>query len=188
MLSETAKSAGVRTELRKGEFGMQKFVHIVDTINRYIGKTVSLLVPVMVLIIIYEVFMRYLFNAPTAWVHDMSGWLQAAYIMLGGAYALQKDYFVRVDILYTKFPPKIKALIDLTLSSVLFFLFLYIIIWRGWLFAYKSFSLAEVSATGAWAGRVWPAKMSVPIGGLLLALAWISKMLQNLSLLAKKDG
>ena len=42
-------------------------------------------------VVMYEVLARYFFNLPTRWTYDARrGWLQVAYVFLGGAYALQK--------------------------------------------------------------------------------------------------
>ncbi len=71
-----------------------------DAANEAIGRAVSLLIFVMIAVVMYETVGRYFFNAPTPWAHETSGWLQVAYIFLGGAFALQRDYLVRVDLIY----------------------------------------------------------------------------------------
>ena len=44
---------------------------VVDRISLGLGKALSLLFLVAVALTVYEVVMRYAFNAPTIWVHDV---------------------------------------------------------------------------------------------------------------------
>jgi TRAP-type mannitol/chloroaromatic compound transport system permease small subunit len=158
---------------------MTRFVALVHGLNAAIGRAVSLFIYVMIFVIMYETLARYFFNAPTAWAHDVSGWLQVAYVFLGGAYALQKGYLVRVDVLYASLSPRAQATIDLTASTVMFVCFATVMIWKGSTLALQSFAMGETSSTGVWRGPVYPAKFMVPIGMGLLCLAWLARMAQQ---------
>ena len=54
------------------EHKMQRFIDLIDTINKYISDGLSLLFVPMTLIAMYEVVMRYFFNSPTTWVWDIN--------------------------------------------------------------------------------------------------------------------
>ena len=152
---------------------------MVSSIERFIeavGRVVSLGIFVLIGVVMYEVLARYFFNLPTRWTYDTSGWLQVTYVFLGGAYALQKGYFVRVDVFYTHVSPRAQAWIDVTLSTVLFLLFAGVLFWRGLVLALASYAMNEVSSSGTWGGPVWPAKFMIPIGVGLLALAWLARV------------
>ena len=103
--------------------------------------------------------------------------------VLGGAYALQRGYFVRVDVFYTKLTPRMQAWIDVTISTALFVLFASVLIWRGFALAITSYEMNEISSTGIWNGPVWPAKFMVPIGMLLLSVAWFTRVARQVLLL-----
>ncbi|MGR5502221.1 TRAP transporter small permease subunit [Vibrio sp. DNB22_10_4] len=64
------------------------------------GNALSLLFIFTVAISFYEVLMRYVFNAPTVWVHETASFLGGSLFVIGGAYALAIDKHVRVVILY----------------------------------------------------------------------------------------
>ena len=49
---------------------------------------------------VYEVFARYYFTAPTVWAYDMSRMIYGAMFVLGAAYALSKGVHIRSDFLY----------------------------------------------------------------------------------------
>ena len=150
----------------------------IDAINKWIGTFAAYLVYVIIAIILYEIIMRSAFNHPTPWVHDTSGWLQVFYVFFGGAWALQRGYLVRVDVLYQQFPARVRAFIDLVITSLLMGLFIWVMIDKGYDFALKSFNRGETPMNGAWEGPVWPAKFAVVIGSLLLGLAWFSKAIR----------
>lgn len=156
-----------------------RLVTWVDRVNGAIGRLVSLAIFVMIGVIMIEIVARYFLNAPTPWAHDVSRWLQVAYVFLGGAFALQRGYLVRVDVLYASLPPRVQALIDLFVSTVFFGCFAVVMIWKGTDLALQSLAMNEVSATGAWRGPVWPAKFMVPIGMALLTLAWLARMAEQ---------
>lgn len=158
---------------------MRELSSRIDALNATIGRAVSFLIFIMIGAIIYEVVARFFFNAPTPWAHDVSGWLQVGYVFLGGAWALQRGFLVRVDVLYQEFPVRVQALIDLTLSTVLFAVFAYIMIKHGTAFAYKSFEMGEISANGAWRGKVYPAKFMIPIGMALMSLSWFARCVRQ---------
>lgn len=157
-----------------------RFLDAIDGMIEIIGKVVSTLILVIIAIIVFELASRTFFDHATAWAHELGSWLQVAFIFLGGAYALKHDQFVRIDLLYSRYSPKLKALIDATASSLLFALFSFVLITRGFDFTYKSFIMHETSATGAWNGPVFIAKSLVFLGGGLLVLAWISKIIRAL--------
>lgn len=163
----------------------------IDAFGTAIGRAISLLIFVMIAIIAVEVVSRYFFNRPTAWVQDFSGWLQVGYIFLGAPFALKRGYLVRVDVLYGRFGPRLQALVDLTLSTVLFVCFAAVLIWKGFDFAHQSYRMGEVSSSGMWQGPVYPAKFLVPIGMALLALAWLAHVCRQVLVLmgeAPGDG
>jgi TRAP-type mannitol/chloroaromatic compound transport system permease small subunit len=166
---------------------MDRLLAWLDAVTAGIGRAVSLAIFVMIAVIAFEVVARYFFNAPTAWAQDVSGWLQVAYVLLGGAFALQSGYFVRVDVLYARLPRRVQAAIDLTLTTTLFVCFASVLIWKGSEVALQSFRMGEISATGSWRGPVWPAKFLIPAGVALLSLAWLAHVLRQIRVLLRPN-
>ncbi|MCJ2376498.1 TRAP transporter small permease subunit [Vibrio sp. ZSDZ34] len=69
-----------------------------------IGRSVSLLMPLLASVVAFEVFARYVMNTPTIWAYDTSLFIFGYISALGGAYAQQKQSHINVDILYLKVP------------------------------------------------------------------------------------
>src|SRR3546814_308512 len=161
---------------------MLKVIDAIEHFAEKLGRLMSLAIFAMIGLITYEVVARYFFNAPTDWGQDVAGWIQVAYVFLGAGWVLQTGHFVRVDILYMNFPPKIKAWIDLTITTVLFACFGAVLFWHGGELALRSYEIGESSMTGTWSGRVYPAKFMVPIGTAILLLSWFAYMLKQVRL------
>ena len=167
---------------------MMKVLDRVDAFIARLGKLVSYLILIIIGVIVFELVSRTAFDKPSPWAHDVGAWLQVAFIFLGGAYALQQDQFVRIDLLYMRYGPKTKAIVDAVAATLLFALFAYILIARGYDFALKSYVRGETSATGGWDGPVFISKALVPIGGVLLAFAWISKVIRSVKAAFGREG
>ena len=99
---------------------MRKILKLIDSINEFTGLLSSWLIIFMIVVILYEVIARYVFNAPTTWAFGDMRMLGGALIVLGWAYAQLHNSHIRVDVFYTHFSARKKALID-SLGSILFF-------------------------------------------------------------------
>ncbi|MEO9275111.1 TRAP transporter small permease subunit [Marinomonas sp. 5E14-1] len=74
-----------------------------NALDRFIyklGNILSLLFILTVAISFYEVLMRYIFNAPTIWVHEAASFLGGCLFVFGGIYALSINKHVRVVLIY----------------------------------------------------------------------------------------
>ncbi|WP_428773890.1 TRAP transporter small permease subunit [Vibrio sp.] len=87
-----------------------------NTLDKVIAKLseiLSLLFVFTVIISFYEVASRYLFNAPTIWVHESASFIGGALFVLGGAYALATDKHVRVVLIYDAVSEKTKHYLNI---------------------------------------------------------------------------
>ena len=81
------------------------YVRWVEAVGRFFGRIAMYLVFVMIGVLLYSAFMRTGFNRPPLWSVEMSQFLLAAYYILGGAWTLQLDSHVRMDLLYARWTP-----------------------------------------------------------------------------------
>src|SRR5262245_66599544 len=75
----------------------------------------------MVMSLVWEVFARYFFNAPTIWAYDMTYILYGTFFMLGSAYTLLRGKHIRTDNFYSQWSPRRQGLVDTVCYLVLFF-------------------------------------------------------------------
>ncbi|WP_018717836.1 TRAP transporter small permease subunit [Arhodomonas aquaeolei] len=109
-------------------------------LDRFINrgaKGVAWLVFAAMAISVYEVFMRYVLNAPTSWVHETTVFLVAITFALGGPVALARDRHIRVRLLYDAAGPRLRYVLDVFNDAVtlLFCLTMtyaaYVMFWRA---------------------------------------------------------
>ena len=100
---------------------MRKILHISDSVNERVGSISSWLLLALIVVILYEVIARYVFNNPTTWVFSSFRMISGALIVMGWAYAQRYNSHIRVDIFYSRFSLRKKALIDV-IGTGLFFI------------------------------------------------------------------
>ncbi|KMQ76612.1 TRAP transporter small permease subunit [Marinobacter subterrani] len=74
----------------------------------WLGKKLSLVFAVIVLVSFYEIVRRYVFDSPTLWVHESVTFAGASLFVLGGLYALATDRHVRIVLLYDAVSPRVQ--------------------------------------------------------------------------------
>jgi TRAP-type mannitol/chloroaromatic compound transport system permease small subunit len=134
----------------------------------------------------YEVLARFVFNSPTNWVHESMFLMFGMQYMLSGAYAYREDQHVRVDVFYSKFSVRGKAIADI-ISSVFFFIFTLTMLWTGWRFAADAVANHETSFT-EWGIQYWPVKLTIPIGAALIVLQGLSKLIKDVMILTHRKA
>jgi TRAP-type mannitol/chloroaromatic compound transport system permease small subunit len=157
---------------------MENIFKWIDRVNIFVGKIVSFFIIFIVFIILYEIFARYLFNSPTIWAHESSVMIYGVYVILLGGFLQQRDGHVNVEVLYLKFKPRTRAVIDL-FTWLLFFCFCITLLVKGWQMAWDSFKFLEREPT-AFAPPVWPIKMMIPLGAFLLLLQGVVKYIRDI--------
>ncbi len=90
--------------------------------------------------------------------------------MMAGAYTLAKNGHVRGDVLYSFFPPRLQAGLDLLLYFVFFIPGVVALVWAGYAYAAESLAINEHSTLTANGPPRYPFKMVIPISGALLLL------------------
>ncbi len=99
---------------------IQKYIFYMDKASDWTGKIACWIIVPMVLGTVYDVFMRYLFQAPTRWAYEMTWMEYGALFMLGGGYGLLHKLHVRVDVLFKNYPERVKLWFDAVIYLVVF--------------------------------------------------------------------
>jgi len=167
---------------------MRKILHIIDAINERVGSISSWLVLVLIIVILYEVIARYVFNKPTTWGFGSFRMISGALVVLGWAYAQRHNSHIRVDILYSRFSLRKKALIDV-IGTGLFFLPLFgafiVVAWSSM----QRITLKRFVLTIASHQAVFPAKLLyqviILIGLCLFFLQFASQFVRDIHVLIK---
>ena len=111
-------------------------------------------------------------------VLELQWYLFGVLLMLTGAFALQQNRHVRVDVLSSRFSPRVALVVEI-LGDLVFLLPLCIImIDRSWPLLELSYRVGERSNEDGLTHR-WVIKMFVPIGFALLAALGVTRILRN---------
>ena len=156
---------------------MQSFLLAVDRFSTWVGKTFAWCVVLLVVLITWEVFSRYVLNKPHAWVLDAQIMLYGAMFMTAGAYTLSKNGHVRGDVLYGFFQPRTQAIVDLTLYIIFFLPGVIAMTWAGWIYAGESLAIREQTFS-ADPLPLYPFKYIIPLAGFMLLVQGIAEIIR----------
>ena len=128
---------------------MQRVLFFVDRVSSLVGQAFSWLIVALTFLISWEVFARYVLNKPNPWAFDLMIMMYGAAFMMAGAYTLATNGHVRGDVLYSFFPPRLQAGLDLILYFVFFIPGVVALVWAGYTYAEESFAIREHSTLTA---------------------------------------
>ena len=159
--------------------GLIRTVRVIDKFTDHTGTWIAWLNVPLVLAVSYEVFARYLLNAPTIWSFDVAYMLYGTIFMLGAAYALHKGAHIRTDFFFERWSIRTKGMIDSFAYLVFFFPAIFIFLIVSWSEGWYAFTIGEVSEQTPWRPILWPFKMVVPLACLLLLIQGVSETIKS---------
>jgi TRAP-type mannitol/chloroaromatic compound transport system permease small subunit len=152
-----------------------KFCDNVDKLNDWTGRIAAFLIFPLCFFVFYEVISRYVFSSPTIWAWDVNVQLLGVLVAIGGGYALLHDSHVGVDVLVVNRSRKTRIVIEL-ITYVFFFITIGLFLIVGIEQAWVATKTKEVDAT-FFAPPVYPLKIIIAVGFLLLLLQGVSKFI-----------
>jgi TRAP-type mannitol/chloroaromatic compound transport system permease small subunit len=165
---------------------MRGLVRAIDRLSVALGGVAAAIVILLVILMLYDVVMRYAFNAPTVWGNDINTWLMGASFVLSIAYAMSTDSHVRVDLLYNDATKHRMRVVDLIGFSLLV---LPTVSWITWgLFGHflEALKSGERSGTGGWNPIVWPFRLVLFVGFMMLSIQIVAEIVKRVLSLAGK--
>jgi TRAP-type mannitol/chloroaromatic compound transport system permease small subunit len=158
------------------------FSRLVDAINTHVGKLVTWLVLVAVVISAGNAIVRKTLDySSNAWL-EVQWYLFSAVFLLCAAYTLLRNEHIRIDVVAGRFSKRTQTWIDI-FGTVFFLLpMVALVLYEGWPWFVRTFVSKEVSASAG--GLIlWPAKILLPIGFVLLGLQGISELIKRIAFL-----
>ncbi|MBE0585127.1 MAG: TRAP transporter small permease subunit [Desulfofustis sp.] len=158
---------------------LRKIIETIDRMSDLVGHFAKYLILVLIYVLIYEVAARYVFNKPTIWALETSQMVFGAIGALCWGYTLKIGGHVRVDVFYTMFSNRWKAIVDVVMTFIFLFPIQYILIHSGikWtLFALKT---NEKMVDSSWLPPSWPFRLVLTIGFILFFIQTLSELTKN---------
>jgi len=160
---------------------MKRVLFIIDSVSEWSGRLISCFVFFLAFFLLYDVVMRFVFNAPTIWCHELSLHIFGAYAVLAGPYVLLHNEHVKIDLVYNLFSKRGRAIID-SFTYLLFFMFIGLLFWHGLHIGMRAFELKQTVSPSPWASPVWPVKLTVPLAAFLMLLQGLAQYIRTLKL------
>lgn len=159
-----------------------KFSALVDRLNTLVGRSAVWLVLLAVLISSINAVVRKLFNVSSNAFLEMQWYLFAAVFLLCAPYALLKNEHVRIDVISGRF--SLRSRIRMELAGTLLFLLpiASIVLYFSWHVFLDALHSGEVSPNDGGL-PLWPARLLVPVGFLLLILQALSQAIKCIGFL-----
>ena len=102
-----------------------------DRMSVFIGRVTMMLIILLTCVMLYEVILRYVFEAPTLWANELSLWLAGFVFLTAGLYAMQQRSHIRIFLLYDICPRWLQRVFD-TISTALIVLFAFFLVYGGY--------------------------------------------------------
>ncbi|WP_457938908.1 TRAP transporter small permease subunit [Mesorhizobium sp. 10J20-29] len=165
--------------------GLLALSSAIDRVNEFIGKWVSWLILVAILVSAVNAVIRKTFNmSSNAWL-ELQWYLFGAAFLLAAAYTLRQNEHIRIDIIYGMWSRRVQHWIDL--FGHVFFLMPFVVLMIFYFVPYVSLSyrIGEVS-TNSGGLILWPAKMLLLIGFVQLGFQGISEIIKKIAIMTGK--
>ncbi|MGW8313651.1 MAG: TRAP transporter small permease subunit [Desulfuromonadales bacterium] len=165
---------------------MFKIDSAIDTFNEKFGFYASYLILPLILVVVYEVMMRYGFNAPTSWAFELTVFLYGSHYCFALAYAHKHNTHVAIDIFESRLPERPRTILRIVANLVLFIPTIGLLTIYTCILAANSWQQWE-HASSSWAPPIYPVKTLMAFGFILFFLQGVAKLIQDIRSLKTKS-
>jgi TRAP-type mannitol/chloroaromatic compound transport system permease small subunit len=155
---------------------LKAYINFADQFVVWVGRSFAWGIFILTAAVMYEVIMRYFFNAPTLWAFDFTIQMYGAVFMMGGASAMSTKTHVKADMYYNRLSEKGQAILDLVLFICFYAPGVFALTYAGYFYAKKAWIVHETSWNSPAQIQIYFSKSLIPIAGLLLLIIGISEV------------
>lgn len=165
---------------------MKAITNLIDQISRSLAAAVMAIVVALVCIMIFEVIVRRVFNAPTLWAFDLAYMLNGCIFIGASSYALLKNEHIRIDFLSAKFPPRVRSTIEAAFLLLCFLPAFGLLAQAAVMQAVDAFSSGTTDRVSPWAPKIWPYYTGLALGICGLWLQALSEGIKSVCALSNE--
>lgn len=165
---------------------LQYHIPIVAFLNgfvRRIAETAAWFNVILIGVIVAQVVMRYGFNKGLVPLEELMWHLYAVAFMFGMAYAVTNDSHIRVDLVHMALPKRTQHVFEILGILLLLMPFLWIVFDHSLGWTLEAYRVNESSANPTGLPYRWLIKAVVPITMVLIFIAALARLIQEVSLL-----
>lgn len=159
-------------------------VSVIDALCRYSGYVVAWATLGTVVLCFATVYLRYVMGTGLIWLQESYIWTHVVVIVMGAGYTMMTGGFVRVDVFYSRWTVRQRALSDMVMTLVLLLPFLIVFGTAVWTFWSASFASDEGSLNPGGMGNFWILKATLLGFVVLVGLQGLAFVLRGMMVLA----
>ena len=162
--------------------------HVRAGIERFVdalGRWTSWIALAIVVLMACAVMLRYAFSEGSVWEQELEWYLLSPLILFGMSYAMRHGEHVRVDIVYARFSPRTRHVVDLV-SALLTIAIAVLVIWFSLKYVQQSYVIDEGSPDPGGIPHRYLLKALIPIGFTVLALQGLASLLGSIEKLRER--
>lgn len=163
----------------------RRYIALVDGMNRAIGRVTMYGIFALMGVLLWSSISKTFFS-PSLWTLEMAQFMMVGYYILGGPYSIQMGSNVRMDLLYGEWSTRRKAAVDsITVCFLIFYLV--VLLWGGIDSTAYSFKYGGERSPTAWRPYLWPIKIVMCVGIVLMLLQAVSELFKDILRLRGKE-
>lgn len=164
---------------------MKHLLRVIDRVVEACGRTFRWLSVAVVVIVTYEVVLRYAFNKPSMWPFDVSCMMGATIAAIGLSYAHLHRRHVKVDLFYNRLSDRGKCVIEVIGHLVVFLPWAIMLVVVSTAWAVESWATGEEMILTGWYPPLGPLRSVIAIAFILLLLQGIAHLVRDAYFLVK---
>jgi TRAP-type mannitol/chloroaromatic compound transport system permease small subunit len=154
----------------------------IDAVNAFLGRSVIWLILAAILISAGNAIVRKAFDiSSNAWL-ELQWYLFGWAFLVAAAYTLQRNEHIRIDIVSNAFSERTRDWIDVFGHVFMLIPFSALMVYLSWVFFLRSWLSGEMSGN-AGGLVIWPARLAIVVGFVLLFLQGISELIKRVAVL-----
>ena len=155
------------------------YVKGVDYVSTKFGRLAMYAIFLMMGTLLLNAFTRNVLNIPLSWCIEMAQFIMTAYYLVGGAYSMQMDDHVRMDLIYDRYSDKTKAKIDV--GTGIFLIFYLVVLLIGSISSTLYAIEYDQHKFSQWNPSMIPIKIIMVFGISLMILQSISMFFKDIA-------
>lgn len=157
---------------------IKSYVRVIERVNRLVGRATMYLIFGMMGVLFYSSVTKTFF-LPALWTLEFAQFMMVAYFLLGGAYSIQINGHVRMDLLYSRWSPRTKNGWDV-FTSIFLIGYLLLLLYGAVSSTTYAFEYTERSYS-SWRPYMWPVKTVMTSGIILMLLQAFAQFFKDLA-------
>lgn len=166
---------------------MRKTVQVLENISEWTGKISMWFCLFLVLLLSWEVFMRYVLGKPTIYSYSISTMMGLTIAVGGLAFAHKYNAHVRVDVFWKNLSAKGKAIADVIGACLFFFPLISILVYISAIWALLAYREHQILTQTYLYPPAWPVRTVMMLGLFLFLPQGVAKLIRDLYLITKGE-